>query len=185
MMALLSATSSLAFHLPSVSTRRDALVGGAAAALAGALPFRASAGLPFDPIGAYNMGASAGNEGLKPVKADPARPNTGITLLRECFDGYLPEGGLLQWYEEHLTPDFEAVFEGGKVKLDKQAYLAVTADLLKSFPDFVYTRTGPIAYADSPTLVQWTAVVKGTHSGAVSPCGARPLDLPWTTVVAE
>ena len=131
------------------------------------------------------MGASAGNEGLKPVKADPARPNTGITLLRECFDGYLPEGGLLQWYEEHLTPDFEAVFEGGKVKLDKQAYLAVTADLLKSFPDFVYTRTGPIAYADSPTLVQWTAVVKGTHSGAVCPCGARPLDLPWTTVVAE
>jgi len=47
-----------------------------------------------------------------------------------------------------------------------QAYLAVTADLLKSFPDFVYTRQGPIAYQDSPTLVGWTAVVRGTFSGA-------------------
>ena len=42
----------------------------------------------------------------------------------------------------------------------------MTADLLKSFPDFVYTRQGPIAYQDSPTLVGWTAVVKGTHTGA-------------------
>ena len=42
----------------------------------------------------------------------------------------------------------------------------MTADLLKSFPDFVYTRQGSIAYQDSPTLVGWTAVVKGTHSGA-------------------
>ena len=47
-----------------------------------------------------------------------------------------------------------------------QAYLTATADLLKSFPDFVYTRQGPIAYQDSPTLVGWTAVVRGTHSGA-------------------
>ena len=46
----------------------------------------------------------------------------------------------------------------------KAEYLAVTADILKSFPDFVYTREGPIAYADSPKLVSWVAVVKGTHS---------------------
>ena len=37
----------------------------------------------------------------------------------------------------------------------------MTADLLKSFPDFTYTRSGPIAYADSPNIVVWTAVVKG------------------------
>ena len=42
----------------------------------------------------------------------------------------------------------------------------MTANLLKSFPDFVYTRVGSISYQDSPTLVKWTAVVKGTHSGA-------------------
>ncbi|EOD22142.1 hypothetical protein EMIHUDRAFT_435578 [Emiliania huxleyi CCMP1516] len=120
----------------------------------------------FDPIGAYSMGGSSGATNLKPVKADPLRPNSGITLLREVFDGYLPDGGLLKWYEQHLADDFQAVFEGGKVKLDKQAYLAVTADLLKSFPDFTYTRSGPIAYADSPNIVVWTAVVKGTHSGA-------------------
>ena len=48
----------------------------------------------------------------------------------------------------------------------RQEYLAVTRDILKSFPDFTYTREGPIAYADSPVLVSWTAVVKGTHTGA-------------------
>ena len=56
-----------------------------------------------------------------------------------------------------------------------QAYLTATADLLKSFPDFVYTRQGAIAYQDSPTLVGWTAVVRGTHSGApYSPLAGVP-----------
>ena len=54
------------------------------------------------------------------------KPNAGILLLRECFDGRLPESGLLEWYEKHLAPDFEASFAGGKVKLDKAGYMAVT-----------------------------------------------------------
>ena len=182
-MSLAILSSYLAFNIP--ATRRDVAIGGAAAAVASAFPIPASAGLMFDPIGAYSMGGSSGATNLKPVKADPLRPNSGITLLREVFDGYLPDGGLLKWYEQHLADDFQAVFEGGKVKLDKQAWaasaspplavhlspsihaccssasLAVTADLLKSFPDFTYTRSGPIAYADSPNIVVWTAVVKG------------------------
>mmetsp|Transcript_53081 Transcript_53081/g.88136 ORF Transcript_53081/g.88136 Transcript_53081/m.88136 type:complete len:118 (+) Transcript_53081:181-534(+) len=45
------------------------------------------------------------------------------------------------------------------------AFIAGMSDLLKSFPDITFTRTGPIAYNNSPTIVVWTAVVKGTHSG--------------------
>ncbi len=42
----------------------------------------------------------------------------------------------------------------------------MTADILKSFPDFVYTRRGTMAYQESPNIVKWTAIVKGTHTGA-------------------
>ena len=121
-MSLAILSSYLAFNIP--ATRRDVAIGGAAAAVASAFPIPASAGLMFDPIGAYSMGGSSGATNLKPVKADPLRPNSGITLLREVFDGYLPDGGLLKWYEQHLADDFQAVFEGGKVKLDKQAWAA-------------------------------------------------------------
>lgn len=111
------------------------------------------------------MGGGIGSK-IKPVAANlNGKPNTGILLLRETFDGRLPEGGLLEWYDQHLAPDFEASFAGGKVTLDKAGYLAVTADILKSFPDFVYTRTSAMEY-DGPTKVEWVAVVKGTHSGA-------------------
>ena len=154
----------LALQLPSgPSTRREALIGGGLAAVASARP--ANAAPAWDPIGAYSsLGGKAG-DGSGPVKAPAGKSLSGILLLRECFDGALPPQGLVSWYEEHLTDDFVASFEGGKIKLDKQAYLAVSADILKSFPDFVYTRVGPIAYQDSPTFVKWTAVVKGTHSG--------------------
>ena len=94
-------------------------------------------------------------------------PKTGFADdVRETFDGGLPEGGLEAWYEEHLADNFKATFAGGKIVLDKAQYLAVTKDILASFPDFVYTREGPLAYANSPRIVEWTAVVKGTHTGA-------------------
>jgi len=141
-------------------TRRQALLGGGLALGAGALPATA---LDIDPIAAYSKMVP---EVKGPVKTKNGKPNTGVLLLRDCFDGVLPAEGLLAWNEAHLSEDFVAEFAGGAVKLDKAAYLQVTADILKSFPDFVYTRNGPIAYADSPTIVQWTAVVKGTHTGA-------------------
>ena len=139
-------SSCLAFNIP--ATRRDVAIGGAAAAVASAFPIPASAGLMFDPIGAYSMGGSSGATNLKPVKADPLRPNSGITLLREVFDGYLPDGGLLKWYEQHLADDFQAVFEGGKVKLDKQASASqplslYTRLLLICLPVPEHRRTSP------------------------------------------
>jgi len=143
------------------STRRQALHVGGLAVIAGALP---SAALDIDPIAAYGKMIPEGPRG--PVRSLNGKPNTGILLLRDCFDGVLPPGGLVEWYDEHLAANFVAEFDGGAVKLDKTAYLAVTADILKSFPDFVYTRVSSIAYDDSPTIVTWTAVVKGTHSGA-------------------
>lgn len=151
---------------PTSTTRRDAVkISAGLAASATIAP--AFAGLPFDPIGAYSMGAGAGAAGFSaPVPVNLEKPNTGIILLREVFDGGLPASGLVEWYEEHLTEDFQAVFAGGAAKLNKRQYIGITADILKSFPDFVYTRNGPIAYADSPTRVAWKAVVKGTHSGA-------------------
>ena len=139
-------SSYLAFKIP--ATRRDVAIGGAAAAVASAFPIPASAGLMFDPIGAYSMGGSSGATNLKPVKADPLRPNSGITLLREVFDGYLPDGGLLKCYEQHLADDFQAVFEGGKVKLDKQASASqplslYTRLLLICLPVPEHRRTSP------------------------------------------
>ena len=108
----------LALRTPQpVSTRRDALIAASGlAASASVLP--AYAGLPFDPIGAY------GKIGPGPMGPPPrvkGQPNSGILLLREVFDGALPEEGLLAWYEEHLAADFTATFAGGKVVLDRQA----------------------------------------------------------------
>ena len=108
----------LALRTPQpVSTRRDALIAAAGlAASASVLP--AYAGLPFDPIGAY------GKIGPGPMGPPPrvkGQPNSGILLLREVFDGALPEEVLLAWYEEHLAPDFTATFAGGNVVLDRQA----------------------------------------------------------------
>ena len=60
------------------------------------------------------MGAGAGAAGFSaPVPVNLEKPNTGIILLREVFDGGLPASGLVEWYEEHLTEDFQAVFAGG------------------------------------------------------------------------
>lgn len=141
----------------------------------------AADGLMFDPIGAYSMGAGAGASVGPVPKNALGKPNSGIFLLREIFDGGFPEGGLVAWYDEFLTDDFKASFAGGKVVLDKKAYVGVTTDLLKSFPDFTYTRVSQMKYGDAgPLVVGWTAVVKGTHSGApysplpgVSPVAAK------------
>jgi hypothetical protein len=161
MVAVILTTAILALRSPLLTSRRNAVIGiGGIAASAGALP---AAAISFDPIGAYGKMIP---EVKGPLKSANGKPNTGIALLRDCFDGVLPSEGLLAWYEEHLTPDFVAEFAGGTVTLDKESYLGVTADILKSFPDFVYTRSGPIAFADNPKIVTWTAVVKGTHSGA-------------------
>ena len=117
-MLTLIAGAPLALRTPQpVSTRRDALIAASGlAASASVLP--AYAGLPFDPIGAY------GKIGPGPMGPPPrvkGQPNSGILLLREVFDGALPEEGLLAWYEEHLAADFTATFAGGKVVLDRQA----------------------------------------------------------------
>lgn len=157
-------TVALAGALVPSGSRRQAIVGGGLAASTAILPASAFS-LP-DPIGAYGK-MMPDNRPTGPVPANAyGKPNTGILLLRECFDGGLPAGGLLEWYEEHLASDFVAEFAGGAIKLDKAAYMGVTSDILKSFPDFVYTVVGPIAYANSPTIVSWKAVVKGTHTGA-------------------
>ena len=146
------------------STRRDVVRVGALIATSSAQP--ASADLMFDPIGAYGMGGGAGSVIGPVAKTLNGKPNSGILLLRECFDGALPQDGLIEWYEEHLSPEFQAFFAGGSVVLSKAAYLSVTADLLKSFPDFTYTRAAPMKYDNGPTVVSWTAVVKGTHTAA-------------------
>ena len=43
-----------------------------------------------------------------------------------------------------------------------QAFIAGLGALFKSQPDLQFERDGPIAYANSPTIVQWKANVKGT-----------------------
>jgi hypothetical protein len=163
----------LGLNVP-LATRRTLLsgAGGAVAAMVTTASSPVSALDLFgvsvpDPIGAYGGGSGIGDF-IGPVKKAPegSKPNAGILLLRETFDGGVPEEGLLGWYQDHLADDFKASFAGGKIILDKAQYLAVTADLLKSFPDFTYTRVSSMKYADSPNIVTWTAVVKGTHSGA-------------------
>jgi len=155
MLALI--TSTLALQLPSGITRRQAIVG-----------------------------ASGLAAGVVPTSALALRPVTGINLLRETFAGTLPAGGLLEWYSEHLSTDFIADF--GPVKLNKEEYLVVTADILKSFPDFTYTNPEGygygFAYAESPKIVTWTAVVQGTHTGApYSPLPGVPAVNPKTPPV--
>lgn len=51
----------------------------------------------------------------------------------------------------------------------------------------MYTRQGAIAYQDSPTLIGWTAVVRGTHSGApYSPLpGVPPVSAKSPPVVCQ
>ena len=117
-MLSLLASAPLALRTPPpVSTRRGALIAASGlAASASVLP--AFAGLPFDPIGAYGK---MGPGPMGPPGKINGQPNTGIILLREAFDGALPEEGLLAWYEEHLAADFTASFAGGKVVLDRQA----------------------------------------------------------------
>ena len=90
---------------------------------------------------------------MGPVPAPPGKSNAGIRLLRDIFDGAMPADGAVKWYEEHLADDFKATFAGGKVVLDKQAYLGVTADILKSFPDFLYTRVSSYEYGQPKPIV--------------------------------
>ena len=118
LMLSLLASAPLALRTPPpVSTRRGVLIAASGlAASASVLP--AFAGLPFDPIGAYGK---MGPGPIGPPGKINGQPNTGIILLREVFDGALPEEGLLAWYEEHLAADFKATFAGGKVVLDRQA----------------------------------------------------------------
>lgn len=150
-------------------SRREAMLGtGLLAASALAQPAKAE--LAIDPIGAYGKLP----EKRGPIKRKDGKPNTGIGLLRDCFDGVLPEDGLIKWYEEHLADDFTAEFVGGPT-LDRKTYLAVTADLLKSFPDFKYVSGSAFKFADNPFTVQWSGIFVGTFSGApFSPASGAP-----------
>jgi len=151
---------------PLWSRRESIIAGGLAVANAlSALPAKA---IPIDPIGVYsNLPETRG-----PVVSKNGQPNFGSLLLRDCFDGVLPPEGLVEWYEEHLTDDFVAELAGGEIKLDKSAFKAMAKDMLKSFPDLVYTSLSSFKFADSPTVVTWTGVIKGTHSGAPFSPGA-------------
>jgi hypothetical protein len=154
---------------PAAVRRRGILLTGGGVIVAAttftALP-PANAELIFDPIGAYGMGAGAGSYVGQVKKNAEGKPNGGILLLRETFDGTLPPEGLVNWYNEALADDFKATFAGSDLVLDKASYVAATAELLKSFPDLAYTRVTPMKFADSPLLITWTAIVTGTHTGA-------------------
>merc|ERR1712176_1448808 len=64
------------------------------------------------------------------------------------------------------APEFEVTYTSTGSTLSRASFLSMTADLLKSFPDLVYIRRGPIAYANDPFTVVWIAVQRGTLSGA-------------------
>ena len=157
---LLTATA-YALRVPT-PTRRQLLSGAGLAAASRALPVNAL-------VNPFSLEAAAGPRGLL-KSGDIAVPkgpgNSGILLLREFFDGQTPDQGRQAWLEEHLAADFQASFAGGKVVQSKEEFIAGCNDLLKSFPDLAFTREGPIAYNNSPNLVVWTAIVKGTHTGA-------------------
>jgi len=123
----LIATAALALRVPPASTRRQAVISGAALATTGALSRPASA---FE----FGFDLTRSGEAIGPVKKAPPgeKQNSGIKLLRETFDGGLPEDGLLKWYDEHLASDFEAVFAGGKVVLDKKVGRRHLAELRPS-----------------------------------------------------
>ncbi len=120
----LIATAALALRVPPASTRRQAVISGAALATTGALSRPASA---FE----FGFDLTRSGEAIGHVKKAPPgeKQNSGIKLLRETFDGGLPEDGLLKWYDEHLASDFEAVFAGGKVVLDKKVRRRRLAEL--------------------------------------------------------
>lgn len=113
--------SALGLKLPETpSTRRYLVTGAGWAAVGVALPVTAREFLnPLDPK------VVGGPRGLLP-QSDISVPkgegvvNTGVLLLREAFDGETPAEGLLSWLEAHLSPDFEASFDGGKVKQNKE-----------------------------------------------------------------
>jgi len=157
------AASALALNVPSLSRR--AVVSGAVAAAAVGCPPAAQAdyqlSLPSD--GAFKA-VLGGFEGNRQRANGQTNQLTGISLIRDCFDGKIPSEGLESWFATYLSDDFEASFAGGAIKVGKGAFIKDVAALVKSYPDFLYTGTG-FSYADSPKIVSWTAVVKGTLSG--------------------
>ena len=143
-MTLLLATASLAALVPSQHhvSRRGAILGAGAAALPGA--------------------AMARTGFLTP----PGSETTGKNMVLQAFGGKTPEEGFVPWLDTHLAPDFTITFTDAGVTLDKKAYMAASADLVKSFPDVTFNVKGnTMQYAGSPFDVEWVAVVKGTLSG--------------------
>ena len=103
--------------------------------------------------------------------SDPARaavfPDGGVKgpeLILQAYNTALPDGRLLEWYEEHLTPDFIADYDYGTLTLDRDGFLAATKSTLRSFPDYC-VRISSIGMADSPKKVGWVAVSTGTLTG--------------------
>ena len=103
-----------------------------AASLAAAVPFPAAQALefnnPFDPK------VAGGPRGLLKqsdivVPKNPAKPNTGIVMLRELFDGETPSEGMIPWLDSKLSPDFEASFSSGKVVQSRDVCTALACIL--------------------------------------------------------
>jgi len=64
-----------------------------------------------------------------------------------------------------LAADFTASFAEGKLVLPRDAYVGTTKAILASVPDFTYTAPKK-DFKKKKDAVSWTAVVKGTHTGA-------------------
>ena len=90
---------------------------------------------------------------------------SGVDLIKTLFDGSVPAGGIVSWYEKNLAKDFTAEFAGGKVVFDRKQYIGLTKDILASVPDFTYTSPKHDFKKKGKNQVTWTAVVKGTHTG--------------------
>lgn len=103
--------------------------------------------------------------GKKDSKAAAAASPTGADLMKTLFDGSVPAGGIIAWYEKNLAADATVEFAGGAIKLDKKTYIGLTKDLLASVPDFTYTSPKHDFKKKGKTQVTWTAVVRGTHTG--------------------
>ena len=90
---------------------------------------------------------------------------SGVDLIKTLFDGSVPAGGIVAWYEKNLAKDFTADFAGGKVVFDRKQYIGLTKDILASVPDFTYTSPKHDFKKKGKNQIAWTAVVKGTHTG--------------------
>jgi hypothetical protein len=148
MMATLITTAVLGFSAPSVISRRQILLG----------------------AGGY----VAANTASSTNAAIPTTTPKAV-LIRDGFST-LKTGGLLDWYEQHLTDGFVAEIDG--IAYDRATFMALQSATLKSFPDLEYTPKN-LGTANVGQSVGWTAAYRGTLSGApFSPLPGVPVVTP-------